>query len=64
VAWLNPIKKQKVLGSFLKVWFPRALKELNAHYQLTGCSECRSLLVEAKEKFSVKFGVEGGEKPI
>ena len=58
------IKKQKVLGSFLKTWFPRALKELNAHYQLTGCSECHVLLVEAKEKFGVKFDADGGEKVI
>ena len=60
---MNKIKKIGMASDFSK-WFPKALHELNAHYQATGCPACHALLVDAKIKLGVKFGVEGGEKQI
>jgi len=63
VFWLNKIKKVEMASSFSS-WFPKVLKELNAHYQVSGCPQCHALLVEAKNKLGVKFDAQGGEKPI
>jgi hypothetical protein len=57
------LKKTKMASDFSK-WFPKALQELNAHYQASGCVSCKGLLVDAKIKLGVKFVASGGEKPI
>lgn len=61
---MQSIKKVKVVSGFLKDWFPRALREFNAHYQISGCPECHALLVEAREKFGVVFTKSGGDREI
>lgn len=60
---MEKIRTAKLAVDFAK-WFPKALEELNAHYQVTGCEKCHALLLEAKNNLGVKFVASGGEKSI